>query len=433
VKGWIATLILLAAVAAAGVAIIARIVPAPPAVDPLAQSTANPFRGRYVALLADCAACHTAPGGAPYAGGRALATPLGAIMSTNVTPDRDTGIGAYRFPDFLRLMRNGVTPDGRWLYPAMPFTDYARMSDADLLDLFAYLQQEVAPVRQDNRGNRIPWPLSWRAPLALWNKMFHHAAPYRDDPAQDALWNRGAYLVQGPGHCGACHTPRNWAMAERDVTGATTDFLSGTAFDGGAPINLRGNAADGLGRWSEEEVMALLATGRNRHSAVSGAMVEVVAGSTQYYEADDLRAVARYLKSLSPAAESGRARFAPSEATLARFMDGQEQSAGGRIFMDSCAACHRLNGGGASAVFAGLAGNPMVLSRDPSSLIAVILAGARLPATEKTPSPLAMPGFAWRYDDSDVAALATFIRRSWGNQGGSVSADQVAAVRRRWH
>jgi len=426
-KRLIGVVILLGAAAVGAIAVTARGVPPLPSVEQVSARIADLEHGRYVATLGDCASCHTAPGGPAFAGGRALATPIGTVYSTNITPDRDTGIGGYDFAEFLRLMRHGVAPGGRWIYPAMPFTAYAKMSDDDLFDLFAYLQREVDPVRRLNQPPAIAWPLSWRAPLALWTKSFHHAQPFEDDPAQDAEWNRGAYLVQGPAHCGTCHTPRNWAMAESEEPG---QFLSGTAFNGGSPINLRGNQGDGLARWSEQDVVDLLRTGRNAHSAVSGDMVEVVAASTQYFSDDDLRAIARYVKSLSPADEAGRGQFAASQASLDRIMQGKEQSSGGRIFMDSCAACHRLGGGGAALAFPGLAGNASVLSKDPSSLIAVILAGTSLPSTAKAPSPLAMPGFAWRYDDEEVAALATYLRSSWGNQASAVTASQVAKVRR---
>jgi mono/diheme cytochrome c family protein len=422
------TLVLvLGALTLGAIAVTARGVPALPAVDQITARAPDLEHGRYVATLSDCAYCHTAPGGPAYGGGRALPTPLGAIYSTNVTPDRDNGIGGYDFADFLRLMRHGVAPGGKWLYPAMPFTAYARMSDDDLWDLFSYLQQKVAGSQRRNDRPGIPWPLTWRAPLALWTKSFHHAKPYVTDASQDATWNRGAYLVQGPAHCGSCHTPRNWLMAEQSDL-----FLSGTGFDGGSPINLRGNDGDGLGRWSEQDVVDSLKNGRNPHSAVSGSMIDVVGASTQYFSDEDLHAIARYLKSLPAADDAGRGQFAANDVSLSRVMNGQESSEGGLIFMDSCAACHRLAGRGAAEVFPGLAGNPMVLAKDPASLITVILIGSRLPSTAERPSPLAMPGFAWRYSDEEIAALASYVRGSWGNSASPVTASQVAALRRHW-
>jgi len=395
-----------------------------------AQRQPDPVHGRKVAILGDCAGCHTAPDGEPLAGGVAFALPVGTLYSTNITPDPDHGIGRYQLADFVRLMRLGVAPDGRRVYPAMPYTAYAKVSDEDLQDLFAYLRSEVAPAASPNHAAAISWPLTMRWPLAVWNLAFHKAMPFAPDPAHDAEWNRGAYLVQGLAHCGTCHTPRNFAFAEKDTDGTTPFYLSGASFAGTAPINLRGNDGDGLGRWSREDIVQLLKSGRNPHSAVSGPMAEVVGFSTQYWDEADLSAIAAYLKSLDPALGE-HAAFSPDETTLKTYLDGQASSTGARIFLDSCSACHRLGGQGAMTAFPGLAGNPMVQSRDPASLIEVILAGSRLPSTAAAPSALAMPGFAWRYDDTDIAELASFVRASLGNHAPPVTPGQVTDVRHR--
>jgi mono/diheme cytochrome c family protein len=217
---------------------------------------------------------------------------------------------------------------------------------------------------------------------------------------------------------------------EKDVRGITNLFLSGARLDGTSPINLRGNDGDGLGRWSATDVAALLKSGRNAHSAVTGTMADVVRHSTQYMTDQDVAAIAAYLKSLSPAPGNGHASFAANDATIRTVMSGAERSSGGRIYMDSCAACHRLSGSGENLAFPTLAGNPAVLSSDPSSLIAVILTGARTPATAGAPTGLAMPDFGWRYDDADIADLATFVRSHWGNGAGPVAVAQVASVRK---
>jgi mono/diheme cytochrome c family protein len=269
-----------------------------------------------------------------------------------------------------------------------------------------------------------------RWPLALWNIAFHDNSRFMTDASQDAQWNRGAYLVQGLAHCGTCHTPRGLLFEEKDVRGITNLFLSGARLDGTSPINLRGNDGDGLGRWSATDVAALLKSGRNAHSAVTGTMADVVRHSTQYMTDQDVAAIAAYLKSLSPAPGNGHASFAASDTTIRTLMSGAERSSGGRIYMDSCAACHRLSGSGENLAFPTLAGNPAVLSSDPSSLIAVILTGARTPATAGAPTGLAMPDFGWRYDDADIADLATFVRSHWGNGAGPVAVAQVASVRK---
>jgi mono/diheme cytochrome c family protein len=401
-----------------------------PAISPaLAQRTPDAARGEYIAVLGDCAFCHTKAGGPSYAGGLALSSPLGTIYSSNITPDRDTGIGAYTLADFVRVMRLGVKPDGTRLYPAMPYTAYAKVADEDLQDLFAYLQSSIAAVPLASRATDIRWPLSIRWPLALWNAAFHDDSRFVTDGSNDSQWNRGAYLVQGLAHCGTCHTPRGIFFEEKDLRGRSNLYLSGSRLDATSPINLRGNSGDGLGRWSIADIATLLKSGRSEHSAVTGAMADAVRHSTQYMTDQDVTSIAIYVKSLSPAPERGRASFVASDSTISSIMAGSERSTGGRIYLDSCAACHRLSGSGENSTFPTLAGNPSVLSSDPSSLIGVILEGARVPSTVAAPSGLAMPGFGWRYNDADIAALATFTRSSWGNNAPPVTANKVAEIR----
>jgi mono/diheme cytochrome c family protein len=428
-KRWfIAGLALIVAATATVLAVVERL-PDPGMPPTLAERKPDVTRGEYIAVLGDCAFCHTKPGGQTYAGGRTLRTPIGVIYSSNITPDRQTGIGSYTLGDFVRATRLGVRPDGTRLYPAMPYTAYAKVSDEDLQDLFAYLQSAPAPVREASRATDIVWPLSIRWPLAFWNLAFHDNARFTADASRDTSWNRGAYLVQGLAHCGTCHTPRGLLFEEEDVRGKTSLYLSGTRFDGASAINLRGNSGDGLGRWSTSDIAQLLKSGRNGHSAVTGTMADAVWHSTQYMTDQDVTAIAVYVKSLSPAPENGRPNYIASDSTIRAVMTGNEHSPGGRIYMDSCAACHRLSGRGENLTFPALAGNPSVLSSDPSSLIGVILGGARAPPTVSAPTGLAMPGFGWRYDDADIAALATFTRSSWGNEAPPVSATQVAKIR----
>ncbi|MBB2202626.1 cytochrome c [Gluconacetobacter tumulisoli] len=390
--------------------------------------TGDARHGAYVAVLGDCAACHTAPGGTPLTGGVPLETPMGVLYSSNITPASRTGIGRYTFVDFVRVMRYGVRPDGTRLYPAMPYTAYARMSDGDLRDLYAYLRQDVVPVEQATRPSTMRWPFDMRWPLALWNLAFHHPAPFRPDPTRDAQWNRGAYLVTGPAHCGTCHTPRGLAFQEAGLDEHAQRFLSGSAFAGASPVDLRGDGA--VAGWPAADIATELKTGRNRASAVSGPMGEVVEHSTRYMSMADLDAVAVYLKSLSPASAGRPLRFAPSGETMAAFMAARPAGRGARLYMDSCAACHRLSGLGEENTFPRLAGNPLVLERNPDSLITVVLGGARMPSTAGAPTGLAMPPFGWRYGDADIAKLVTFIRTGWGNNAPAVSEGEVRAVRR---
>ena len=390
-------------------------------------------RGRYLAVAADCGACHTAPGGKPFAGGFAIDSPLGAIYSTNITPDPESGIGKFSLDEFDRAVRHGIDDEGVTLYPAMPYPSYASMSDADIAALYAYFMHGVAPAAGSEHANAIPWPLSIRWPVAIWRKLF---APFPDAPAFDAsryrdpVVARGAYLVRGPGHCGSCHTPRAITLQEKSLDDSSPAFLAGGQEIGGwVAVNLRGNVGDGLGLWSKEEIVATLRTARNAEQSVSGApMSDVVMHSTQNLTEADLQAMAAYLKTLPPT--SGDApKFAANPATGAALAKGQEANRGAQLYDDNCAACHHTDGAGSPKALPEIAGNSSALAQDPNSLIRLVLAGSALPGTTAAPSPLGMPGFAWRLSNEEVAQLLTFIRSSWGNQASSVTAGEVARVR----
>lgn len=229
--------------------------------------------GQYVARLADCVACHTVEHGQPFAGGLEMGTPLGSIYATNVTPHPEHGIGSYTLADFDNAVRRGVAPDGRRLYPAMPYPSYAKMSDQDIAAMYDYFMNHVQPVAQPNPPTRIERPLNLRWPIELWNVLFYHYGTYTPDPAQDELWNRGAYLVQGPGHCGSCHTARSAAMNEVTLDDSDPRYLSGALLDGWYAPSLRDGQNVGLGRWSEEDIVAYLRDGRNTHGIVFGSMM----------------------------------------------------------------------------------------------------------------------------------------------------------------
>ena len=398
--------------------------------DPEAASVE---RGRYLAVAGDCGACHTAPGGKPFAGGFAIDSPLGTIYSTNITPDPESGIGKFTLDDFDRAVRHGIDDEGVTLYPAMPYPSYASMSDADIAALYTYFMHGVAPAAGSEHANGIPWPLSIRWPVAIWRKLF---APSPDAPAfnaaryADPIVARGAYLVQGPGHCGSCHTPRALTLQEKSLDDSSPVFLAGGQQIGGwVAVNLRGDVGDGLGLWSKEDIVATLRTARNAEQSVIGApMSDVVVHSTQNLSEADLQAMAAYLKTLAPT--SGDApKFAANPATAAALAKGQEANRGAELYDDNCAACHHTDGAGSPKALPMIAGNSSVLAQDPNSLIRLVLAGSSLPGTTAAPSPLGMPGFAWRLSNEEVAQLLTFIRTSWGNQASSVTAGEVARVR----
>jgi mono/diheme cytochrome c family protein len=414
----------------AGAAILVWALPAPlPVLPPtIAARTPDVAHGAYLATIGDCTACHTKPGGPAFAGGVPFTLPMGVIYASNITPDPKYGIGNYSLPDFIRLMRDGVAHDGRRIYPAMPYTSFTKVSDGDLQDLYAYFETRVAPAAIPSRPPDIGWPLSIRWPLALWDKAFLDNTRFQPDPTKPHSWNRGAYIVEGLGHCGTCHTPRGIAIQEDATTDSSTAYLSGAVLDGQSVSDLRENAWTGLKNWTQADIVELLQTARTAHAAIAGQMTEVVKNSTQYMQSNDLQAVATYLKSLAPAPQ-GPSTFAPNPATITTILDGQATSEGAHIYMDSCAACHQLNGEGYDHAFPRLAGNATVLAPSPDSLLSAIIAGARLPSTANAPSALAMPAFGWRYSDAKIAALATFVRTAWGNHAPPVTAADVHQVR----
>jgi mono/diheme cytochrome c family protein len=397
------------------------------------QQAALIEKGRYLADAGDCTACHTAKGGKPFAGGLLIASPIGTLYSSNITPDKTLGIGAYSLDDFDRAVRHGIAANGSSLYPAMPFPAYAKVSDDDMRALYAYFMQGVAPVAAQNRANDVPWPLSMRWPLAIWRKTFApdpDAVAFKAERYPDAHVARGAYLVQGLGHCGSCHTPRALTLQEKALDESNPVYLSGgPVIDGWLAVNLRGNPADGLGSWSADDIIATLRSARSKtHAVLGGAMGDVVVHSTQHLNDSDLQAVAAYLKTL-PASEHQVTSFKADPATATALAAGQEGSRGAQLYVDNCAACHRTDGKGYEQVFPKIAGNSSVLSQDPVSMIRLVLAGSKLRATATAPSELGMPGFAWRLSDDEVAQLLTFIRSSWGNQAPAVNAAQVKQLR----
>ncbi|MFF7709192.1 c-type cytochrome [Pseudomonas sp. NPDC007930] len=388
------------------------------------------LKGQYAARAGDCVACHTAKGGQPFAGGLPMETPIGTLYSTNITPDA-SGIGGYSFEDFDNAVRHGIRRDGSTLYPAMPYPSYARVSDEDMHALYAYFMQGVAPVAQPNKSSDIPWPLSLRWPLAIWRKLYApDVAAWQPAPGADPVVSRGAYLVEGLGHCGACHTPRALTLQEKALDPADGEqFLAGSApLEGWIAKSLRGDHKDGLGSWSEAQLVQFMKTGRNERTAVFGGMSDVVEHSLQYLSDADLTAIARYLKTLPPVAPQATPQVYDPQVADALWK-GDDRKPGAALYLDNCAACHRTDGHGYAGAFPALAGNPVLQGADATSLIHVVLAGGTVPATHTAPSTFSMPAFGWRLNDQQVADVVNFIRSSWGNAAGAVSAADVAKLR----
>ena len=371
--------------------------------------------GKYQAVLGDCAGCH----GKNLAGGVTLATPFGKIVAPNITPDKDTGIGNYSAEDFRKAMKEGMAPGGKRLYPAMPYPYYARMRDSDVAALWSYIKT-VKPVRNTVNVNQLNFPFNLRILMAGWNWLFFKPpgqvviASDGKNTAADALFLRGEYLVNGPGHCGACHAPKN-------LFGADKPTLSGASLQGWWAPDLTRAAMSGLASWSESDIVTYLGTGHNSRSIASGPMAEAVENSTSLMMDGDLHAVALYLKTLPPSDGNGGGAGASAQMT-----------AGAGVYRMNCAACHGLNGRG-SAIFPPLAGNPVVTQSSAESLGRVVLAGARAAATPKAPTGQGMPSFAWKLQDGDVANVLTYIRNTWGNAAPAVSADDVNKIRSSIH
>jgi mono/diheme cytochrome c family protein len=407
---------------------VAQAAPAPPE---LVQ------RGAYLARAGDCIACHTFREGEPFAGGLPIDTPIGKIYSTNITPDPETGIGRYSRDDFVKVMREGVAKDGHRLYPAMPYTSFARLSQEDLSALHAWFMEGVVPVHQPNRPTQLSWPLSIRSLLAAWDALYFKKGEYSADPDRSELWNRGAYLVQGLGHCGECHTPRGIAgqvKASSEQDGR--HYLAGATLDNWQASPLTADSRTGLQAWSKEEIVEFLRSGRTARVAAFGVMADVVGKSTQYLTDRDLRAIAEYLKSLSSfrnegegSEDSTRQADAASAATQA-LRAGVTSMRGARVYLDNCNACHRSDGSGVHQTFPNLAKNEAVNANDPISLIHLVLAGSSMPSTQTAPSAFAMPDFGWRLSDEEVADVLSFVRGSWGNHLAAVSRAEVGRVRK---
>lgn len=371
-------------------------------------------RGRSLVIAGDCMSCHLRAGGAPLAGGLGLNTPFGTIYSSNITGDSETGIGAWTPDQFYRAMHDGLGVRGENLYPAFPYPWFRRVSRTDNDAILAWLKTTPA-VQYRPPKNDLSFPLNFRFMVRGWNLLFLDADQLVQKGAKSAEWNRGAYLVEGLGHCGACHTPKNAFGADK----SGQHLHGGTLGDWVAP-DLTGNPRTGLGRWDADEIAEFLQTGRNARTAAGGAMAEVITYSTSLMTPDDLRAIATYLKGQTP-----------SDIAKHDVPDAGAMRRGAAIYSDVCASCHFENGVGQPRYFPPLGNNAMLQQPDPTGLLHLILAGSRVGTSPSRPSPLTMPSFAWKLTDSQIADVGTYIRSSWGNQAAPLKTADVRDVRKR--
>ncbi len=388
-------------------------------------------RGAYLARLGDCAACHSISGKPAYSGGLRMVTPIGAIYSTNITPDITYGIGHFSLPDFDRALRFGVA-DGHTLYPAMPYTSYYNTTPGDVAALYAYFRHGVAAAAIPDRPSDIPFPLSMRWPLTYWRWLFaSRPEPFWPAPGMAPGIARGDYLVNGMGHCGECHTPRALTMqVEAIAPGDGAAYLSGAVIENFFAPSLRNGGPGTIGIWTNGELAQFLKTGANPHGIAFGSMSDVIVHSTQYLNDADALAMASYLKTIRSSSDAPLAPFIYNKAEHEALRNGNASKPGAMIYLDNCAACHRPDGTGYERVFPRLAGNPVAEADNPLSLITIVLQGSQTPRTRGTPAQFAMPDFAWRLSDREVADVINFIRTSWGNRASLISSRDVNRVRR---
>ncbi len=386
-------------------------------------------RGEYVARLGNCVACHSVPGAPPFSGGLKMATPLGAIYATNITPDLKTGIGTYTFEDFDRAMRLGVAKDGHYLYPAMPYPSYAKMNEDDMQALYGFLMKAVPAAEVANKPSEIPSPWNARWPLAIWNYVFANDERYEPEAGRDAAWNRGAYLVEGLGHCGACHTPRGFMFNEKGYDTDDGPFLIGAPLDNWSASNLRQDVNTGLGRWTQDDLTTFLKTGHSRYGTAVGTMTEVINNSTQYMTDADITAMATYLKSLPGGREKDANPYTADPAT-AKMLQARDYSATGALtYAQQCMNCHLVDGAGHAPYLPPLAGNPATVAPSPVSLINIVLNGSARIVVDGMPDAYRMPQYRVLLSDQEIADVVTFIRSGWGNTSAKITAAEVAEIR----
>jgi mono/diheme cytochrome c family protein len=431
-KRFFLVLLLIIVVVAGGVIWFVNHMPSSPFDGNAASAAATPellARGEIVARQADCVACHSLPDGKPFAGGLEMGTPLGSIFATNISPDKEHGIGNYSLSDFDRAVRHGVTPDGHRLYPAMPYPSYVKMSDDDISALYAFFMHDVQPVAEANKPSGIEWPLNMRWPLAFWNAVFVPSGTYQPKADQDEQWNRGAYLVQAAGHCGACHTPRSLTMNEKGLDESSTAFLSGALLDGWYAPSLRQDHNTGLGRWSEDDIFAFLKNGRNQHAVVFGSMTEAYNNSLQFMSDEDLRAIGHYLKSLPGDPARDGKPWAYVETSPAPGTPAARSVPGAQTYTARCGFCHGPDGRGQNEWISPLAGAASSLIEHTDSQINVVLNGSGRVVTAGVPDAYRMPSFRQQLSDKEIADVLTYVRSSWGNHGGPVKPEDVKALR----
>jgi mono/diheme cytochrome c family protein len=372
-------------------------------------------KGEYLTIASDCAACHTKPGsGKPFAGGRPIETPFGTLLSANITPEPDTGIGSWSQAEFAAALKTGIGKGGVHLYPAMPYVYYSKMTDADIAAIWAYIST-LKPIRNEVVSNQLPFPFNIRASLRIWNLLYRPKPGWSPDPQKSAEWNRGAYLVEGPFHCGACHTPKSFLGGDLD-----SRRFQGFVIEGWHAPNITNDRRLGIGSWSADEIVQYLKNGHNKVAGASGPMAEEVEQSSSKISDGDLKAIAVYLKDQSAPETAPPPALEASDPVM---------KAGQAIYRDQCSACHKLDGSGVADLFPALRDAPSVRAADPTSLIRVVVDGAKTASTGGAPTGPGMPTYGWQLNDKQIAAVLTYVRNAWGNAAAPVPESAVRSAR----
>ena len=379
--------------------------------EPSAETVAH---GQALTIAGGCTSCHTNDPARPFAGGKRIDTPFGAIYSPNLTPDRDTGLGAWSDEDFHRALRDGVAPDGSRYYPAFPYPNFTKLTRDDIAAIRAYLAT-LTPFRNEAPPPQLRWPLNYRVVMRGWDYLFFRPGIFQPDQQKSAEWNRGGYLVEGAAHCGACHTPKNMFGADRRGRA-----YGGGQVDGWFAPRLDNAARGGLKSWSVDDIVEYLASGRNGRSHAGGPMVDVVRHSTSLMNEADVRAIAVYLKDLSAGTPEPAVAPPPQE----------DMSAGKAVYDHACIACHEADGSGAPRIYPPLPGNANLQAANPLSTLRIILDGAQTMTTPRAPNTGSMPAYAKQLSDQEIADVTNYVRNSWGNASPPVTPVQVRKARR---
>jgi mono/diheme cytochrome c family protein len=376
-------------------------------------------RGEYLAKAADCVVCHTTKEGDAFAGGLPFPAPSGTLYSTNITADKDTGIGDYSDQDFLNAVQRGIRKDGARLYPAMPYTSYTFMTDADVLAIKAYLFS-LPIVRRENQRDTLQFPFNQRWTMTFWSWAFNPDTRFTPNTAKSAEWNRGAYFAEALAHCGECHTPRNPAFGldnRRKFAGAAYGWLA---------FNITSDKGTGIGSWSDEEIFSYLAQGHAvGRGTASGPMAEVVDYSLSHMDPGDIRALATYLRSVPAVASSEPATIAPPAPASPKEGGAVADTLGGKVFAQACASCHSWTGVSAISPFATISGSRAVNDPSATNVAQIVISGTR----RSTPGGMSMPAFGSTYTDTEIAAVANYVTGRFGSAASKLTAKDVADLR----